>query len=127
MKTQVTVALSVLAGFGLGAVTIQGIHAQGKPPVYTVNEIEVTNVDAYMKEFVPVVRPILDKAGSKLIAASLKVTAIEGTAPKRVAIRVWDSVEKAQALYNSPEYKKAQEIGSKYAKFRNYAVEGLPQ
>lgn len=127
MRTHYTVALALLAGFGLGAITIQGIHAQGKPPVYTVTEIDVTNVDAYMKEYTPVVQPIIKKAGGKLLAASLKVTALEGTAPKRVAINVWGSLEAAQALYNSAEYKAAQQIGSKYAKFRRYAVEGLPQ
>jgi uncharacterized protein (DUF1330 family) len=56
---------------------------------------------------------------------------IEGSAPKRVAINLWDSLETAQALYNSAEYKAAQKtaqkIGDKYAKFRRYAVEGLPQ
>ena len=80
-----------------------------------------------MKEYTPVVQPIIKKAGGKLLAASLKVTAIEGTPPKRVAINVWDSLEKAQALYTSAEYKEAQKIGDKYAKFRRYAVEGLPQ
>jgi uncharacterized protein (DUF1330 family) len=80
-----------------------------------------------MKEYVPVVQPIVKKGGGKLLAASLKVTALEGTAPKRVAINQWESLEKAQALYNSAEYKAAQEIGKKYAKFRRYAVEGVPQ
>jgi uncharacterized protein (DUF1330 family) len=127
MKTHHTVALALLAGFGLGAITIQGIHAQGKPPVYTVTEIDISNVDAYVKEYVPIVQPIIKKGGGKLLAASLKVTAIEGTPPKRVAINVWDSLEKAQALYTSAEYKEAQKIGDKYAKFRRYAVEGLPQ
>ena len=127
MKTHHTVALALLAGFGLGAITIQGIHAQGKPPVYTVTEIDISNVDAYVKEYVPIVQPIIKKGGGKLLAASLKVTAIEGTPPKRVAINVWDSLEKAQALYTSGEYKEAQKIGDKYAKFRRYAVEGLPQ
>jgi len=42
-------------------------------------------------------------------------------------LRLWDSLETAQALYNSAEYKAAQKIGDKYAKFRRYAVEGLPQ
>jgi uncharacterized protein (DUF1330 family) len=127
MKTQYTVALSVLAGAALGAAAIQGIHAQAKPPVYTVTEIDVKNVDAYMKEYVPVVQPIIKKAGGTLLAASLKVTALEGTPPKRVAINRWDSLEAAQALYNSAEYKAAQKIGDKYAAFRRYAVEGLPQ
>ena len=127
MKSHFAMALGLVAGFGLGAVAIGGLHAQGKPPVYTVTEIDVTNVDAYAKEYVPVVQPIIKKAGGKLLAASLKVTALEGTAPKRVAINVWDSLETAQALYNSAEYKEAQKIGAKYAKFRRYAVEGVPQ
>jgi len=31
MKAQYTVALSMLAGIGLGAVAVQGLHAQAKP------------------------------------------------------------------------------------------------
>ena len=127
MKTYYTVALSMFAGAALGAAAIQGLHAQAKPPVYTVTEIDVKNVDAYMKEYVPVVQPIIKKAGGTLLAASLKVTALAGTPPKRVAINRWDSLEAAQALYNSAEYKTAQQIGDKYATFRRYAVEGLPQ
>jgi len=127
MNSKIKMTLAALAGAVLGAAAIQALHAQAKPPVYTVTEIDVTNVDAYMKEYVPIVQPIIKKGGGKLLAASLKITAIEGTAPKRVAINVWDSLEKAQALYTSPEYKEAQKIGDKYAKFRRYAVEGLPQ
>ena len=97
---------------------MEGLHAQAKPPVYTVTEIDVHNVDA---------QPIVKKGGGTLLAASLKVTAMLGTAPKRVAINRWNSLEAAQALYNSPEYKAAQAIGDKYATFRRYAVEGMPQ
>jgi len=127
MKTRYTVVLSMLAGLAVGAAAVQGLHAQAKPPVYTVTEIDVTNVDAYLKEYTPVVQPIIKKGGGTLLAASLKVTALEGAPPKRVAINRWDSLEAAQALYNSAEYKAAQEIGKKYATFRRYAVEGLPQ
>ena len=56
------------------------------------------------------------------------VTSVEGAPPtKRVAIQVWDSMEKIQAWRNSADYKKAREIGDKYAKFRAFTVEGLPQ
>ena len=41
--------------------------------------------------------------------------------------QAWDSLEKIQAWRNSAEYKKAREIGDKHAKFRAFAVEGLPQ
>jgi uncharacterized protein (DUF1330 family) len=127
MKSNYKVAIALVAGAAIGGAVIQGIHAQAKPPVYTVTEIDISNVESYVKEYVPIVQPIIKKGGGKLLAASLKVTAIEGTAPKRVAINVWDSLEKAQALYTSAEYKEAQKIGDKYAKFRRYAVEGLPQ
>jgi heme-degrading monooxygenase HmoA len=40
---------------------------------------------------------------------------------------VWDSVEKIQAWYNSAELKELRKSGDKYAKFRSYAVEGIPQ
>ena len=127
MNAKYKMTLAVLAGAALGAAAVQGLHAQAKPPVYTVTEIDVQNVDAYVKEYVPVVQPILKKGGGTLLAASLKVTAMLGTAPKRVAINRWDSLEAAQALYDSAEYKAAQAIGDKYATFRRYAVEGMPQ
>ncbi len=117
----------MITGIAIGGFAVQGLHAQGKAPVYTVTEIDVTNVDGYIKEYVPVVQPILKKAGGTLLAASLKVTAMIGTAPKRVAINRWDSLEAAQAVYDSADYKAAEAIGKKYATFRRYAVEGMPQ
>jgi putative ABC transport system substrate-binding protein len=51
MKTRYTVTLAVAVGFGLGAVAVQGLHAQAKPPIYYIAEIDVKNVDAYTKEY----------------------------------------------------------------------------
>lgn len=128
MKTRYTVALSMIAGAALGGAAIQGLHAQAKPPVYVVGEIDVTNVDAYTKDYVPLARASIKNSGGKLLAASQKVTALEGTAPSsRVTINVFDSLEKAQAWRNSAEYKKARETGDKYAKFRAFVVDGIPQ
>ena len=41
MKTHYAVTLAMFAGFGLGAVAVQGLHAQAKPPVYQVVEIDM--------------------------------------------------------------------------------------
>jgi len=128
MKTRYTVTLAMLAGFGLGAVAVQGLHAQAKPPIYYVAEIDVTNIDAYTKEYAPLAQASIKAAGGRLLAAGQNVTSIEGAPPtKRVAIQVWDSMDKIQAWRNSAEYKKAREIGNKFAKFRAFTVEGLPQ
>jgi len=128
MKTRYTVTLAMLAGFGLGAVAVQGLHAQAKPPIYYVAEIDVSNIDAYTKEYAPLAQASIKAAGGRLLAAGQNVTSVEGAPPaKRVAIQVWDSMEKVHAWRNSAEYKKAREIGDRYAKFRSFTVEGIPQ
>jgi uncharacterized protein (DUF1330 family) len=127
MKTRYTVALSMLAGAALGGAAIQGLHAQAKPPVYTVSEIQITDLDAYLKEFAPVAQASIKAAGGKFVAGG-PGTSLEGAPPAtRVTIQMWDSLEKAKAWRNGAEYKKAREIGDKYAKFRAIAVEGTPQ
>src|SRR5713226_603048 len=128
MRTQYTVALAMLTGIGVGAVAVQGLHAQAKPPIYYIAEVDVTNLDAYTKEYAPKAQALIKSMGGRFLAAGQKVTAIEGDPPKpRVAIQVWDSMEKIQAWRNSAEYKELRKIGDKYAKFRAFTVEGLPQ
>ena len=128
MKTTYTVGLAMLAGIGVGAIAVQTLHAQAKPPIYRIAEIEITNLEAYTKEFAPKAQAALKSAGGRFLAAGQNVTALEGEPPKsRVTIQVWDSLEKMKAAYNSAEYKEARKIGDKYAKFRAFAVEGLPE
>jgi uncharacterized protein (DUF1330 family) len=134
MKTQYTVAFSMIAGAVLGAAAIQGLHAQAKPPVYYVAEIDVTNPDAYGKEYAPKAQAIIKASGGRQLAiggvagaGAKSVTAFDGEAPKRVVIQVWDSMEKIKAWRANPEFIEARKIGDKYAKFRSFAIEGLPQ
>jgi uncharacterized protein (DUF1330 family) len=128
VKTYYTVTVSMLAGFGLGAVAVQTLQAQGKPPVYIVSEIDVTNVDAYTKEYVPLARAAISKSGGRLIAASQNVTLLEGAPQKsRVTINAYDTLEKAQASRKAADYLEARKTGDKYAKFRAYVVDGLSQ
>ena len=130
MKTRYTVALSMLAGAALGATAIHGLHAQAKPPVYYIAEVDVTNPEAYVKEYAPLVQASTKAAGGKLLAvggpAGAKMTSIEGAPPPpRVAVQVWDSLEKIKAWRDSAAYKDARKIGDKYAKFRAYTNEGI--
>ena len=123
MNTRVSIALSLIAGFGLGAVSIDALHAQAKPPVFVVAEIDVTNNAAYMKEYQPKAVELVKKNGGRLLAAA-NPRALEGKAPTRVAVQQWESMEKVNGWYNSKEYKENRKIGDKYAKFRIYVVEG---
>jgi len=98
MRNKCIVALAVAVGFGLGAIVVGNLHAQAKAPVYLIEEIEVTNPEAYGKEFIPKIQAANRAAGVRALAAGGKITPIDGTAPKgRVVVQVWDSVEKIQA------------------------------
>jgi uncharacterized protein (DUF1330 family) len=128
MKTQYTAAFAIVAGFGLAALAVEGLHAQAKPPVYYIVEIDVTNPAAYAKEYVPRASAGTKASGGRALAQGGKVTVLEGQPPKgRVIVQVWDSVEKLQAWRNSKEFKELRKIGEKYATFRSYAVEGVSQ
>ena len=53
MRTHATVALSMLAGVAVGAVAVQGLHAQSKPLVYLITEQDITDPEKYGTEFAP--------------------------------------------------------------------------
>ena len=128
MKARYTVIAAAIAGFGLGAVTIDQLHAQAKPPVFYIGEIDVKNVESYTKEYAPKAQATIRKSGGKILAAGSNITVIEGAPPKgRIAVIQWDSVEKIQAWRNTAEYKEARKIGDKYASFRAFTVAGVPQ
>jgi uncharacterized protein (DUF1330 family) len=133
MNTRISLALGVVVGFGLGAVSIQTLHAQAqsKPPVYLISEIDVTNPDAYGKEFAPKAQATVKGSGARFVviggtagAGAKPVTAIAGTPPKRVTIQAWESLEALNKWYHGADYQAALKIGQQYATFRRYAVEG---
>lgn len=127
MKARYTV-LAALAGFGIGAVTIDQLHAQAKPPVFYVAEIDMKNAEAYQKEYAPKAQALIRKMGGKTLAAGQNITPIEGAPPKsRVAIQQWESIEKIKAWRDSAERKELRKTGEKYATFRAYAIVGMPQ
>jgi uncharacterized protein (DUF1330 family) len=132
MKTYFGVGLGMLAGTVIGAAAVTGLHAQAKPLVYAITEIEVTNPEAFGKEFAPLAQASIKAAGGRQVAiggvggaGANPVTTLEGAPPKgRVVIQAWDSLEQLKAWFNSDTYVKARKIGEKYATFRRYAFEG---
>jgi uncharacterized protein (DUF1330 family) len=120
------VGLGILVGFGLGAVVVEELHAQAKPPAYVISEIDVTNADAYAKEYVPLANKALAESGQKRLVSGGKTISLAGDAPAaRIVVSVFEGMEKAQAAYTSPAYIEARKIGDKYGKLRIFAVEGI--
>ena len=117
----------MLTSFALGAFTVQRVDAQAKPPVYFVVENEISDVQGYLKEYAARARDMIRANGGRYLAAG-DATTFVGEPPKsRVAIFVFDDLQQIQTWLNSPEYKELRKVGEKYAKFRNYAVPGIPQ
>ena len=128
MKTRYTVALCIWAGVAVGAAAVQALHAQAKPPAYVIAEIDVTNPEPYDKQYVPPAAKAITDGGGKYIVRGGGVVALYGEPPKpRIAVMVFESMEKAQAAFDSSAFKEAKKVGDKYAKFRVYAVEGVSQ
>jgi uncharacterized protein (DUF1330 family) len=126
-----TVGAATLAGMAVGAFAVQGLHAQAKPLVYLITEIDVTNPEKYAQEFAPKAQATIKAAGGKFVViggtagvGAKPINSMEGTPPKRITIQAWESVEALQKWYDGADYQEALKIGKQYATFRRYSVEG---
>jgi len=129
MKNNWKLGLALIASAAVGAALVQALHAQAKPPIYVIEEIDVSDVSSYLKEYAVKSLALVNRSGGhRLALGSGKVLPIEGEPPKlRVVILKWENMETMQAWLNSPANQELRKIGDKYAKFRIFAVEGLPQ
>lgn len=127
MKTHYAVASALVAGLLIGAVVVKGLHAEPKPPVYLIAEIDVTDVEGYRSQYLPIAQASLKEHGGRIVAAGdgAGIKTFEGTPPKaRVVVAAWDSLEQIEGWLDSAKYKEDRKIGDKYATFRLFAVEG---
>jgi len=135
MKQYLGVALGMIAGTVIGAAAVTGLNAQVKAPsVYLISEIDVTNPEAYGKEFAPKAQATIKAGGGRLVAiggvggnGAKPVATLAGTAPKRIVIQGWDSIDQIKTWYNSAEYQALLKVVEPYATFRRYAVEAAAQ
>jgi uncharacterized protein (DUF1330 family) len=126
MKTQYTVALSMIAGAILGGAAVQGVNAQlAAKKAYTVTELETLNPQAAADLAQRISAAQMSAGGRNLRTGGGKVVGMEGPPPPpRVAITEWDSLEKAEAFFKSKAWT---DLGPDRAKalktLRRYAVE----
>src|SRR6202165_4022221 len=125
MRTQYTVALSMIAGVALGATTIQILHAQAKPMGYAIALNTVNDQERYTKEFTPTIAKTIQDEGGKFLVRGGKTVAMPGAPPApRIVVLQFESLDKAQAWANAQATKAAFAIGEKYATLNDFLVEG---
>jgi uncharacterized protein (DUF1330 family) len=108
LKALSRMALTLLVGIGLGGTTVEMLRAQTKQPVYFIYQTELTSDAAsYAKNYVAHIPSTLEPFGGRFLVRGGKVTRVEGDAPlPRISIIEFDSLDKAQKWYNSPDYLK---------------------
>jgi uncharacterized protein (DUF1330 family) len=129
MKTHYTVALTMLAGIGVGAVAVQGLHAQAKPPAIVVVDIsDITDAEGFKAvggRSNEAGMAVFKDLGGRYLARTQNITAIDGTPPKRFIVIAFPSVENAQTWKKSPAQKEVDAIRAKTTKSRSFIVEGM--
>jgi len=122
MKTSFRIAMAMLAGVAIGAIAVQGLHAQGaKLKAYSVSESEVLDATA-QAAYLAAARKAQEAHGHTLRTAAGRVVQIEGgPPPKSVGIVEWDSLDDAVAFYKSkawadlaPQRDKAVKVARRY-------------
>ncbi len=92
---------------------------------YVIVDIEVTDPAVY-EEYKKLAPAGIAAYGGRYLARGGRVENLEGDwAPKRLVILEFDSVERAQAWINSPEYGPAKALRHQAARSRMVVVEGL--
>jgi len=129
MKTTGNLALAVLGGISIGAVSVVAIHGQEvkTPPAYLIAETEVTDRAAFQKYAEKVPETLAPFRGSfHYVVRSGKTQALEGQPPKGIVVIAFDSSEKALAWYNSPAYEAIKPIRQGASVSRMFMAQGLP-
>ena len=128
MNQRIALGLAMLAGAAFGATAIQGLHAQAKPGALVVVDIsELTDPEGFKGVIgSPQTTPAtLATQGGHYVVRTDKITAFDGTAPKRFVVIGFDSVEKAEAWNNSAAQAAINALRAKTTKSRSFVVESL--
>jgi uncharacterized protein (DUF1330 family) len=128
MNTRYKIALAILAGAGLGAAAIQGLHAQAKPLAYIVIPILKINDAAGFKAAVvdrANAAAELAAAGGHYVIRGQKIIAVDGKPPERLIVIAFDSVEKAQAYLDTPGQKEVNAARAKMTNSLEFIIEGV--
>jgi uncharacterized protein (DUF1330 family) len=125
MKTNQKIMLGVLVGAIIGIGGSSAIHARQMKmvPGYVVAEVDVTDPATFQK-YAAKAPGTIEQYGGHYVIRGGKSDSIEGDAPKRFVVIQFDSMEKAKAWEDSPEYSAIKPIRHSSAKSRVFIIEG---
>lgn len=124
MKSRNKTVLALLAGIGLGALAIQALHAQAKPPAFLIFDAEVKDRAAY-QPFLQTAAKEVQAQGGKFIVTGARPEVLAGEpSPNIISISRWENKEDIIRWFNSDAMKPVREAQAKYTVTRLSIVEG---
>jgi uncharacterized protein (DUF1330 family) len=125
VKTNQKIMLAVLVGALLGLAGAAAIHARQMKmlPGFVIAEVDVTDPGTFQK-YAEKAPGTIAQYGGRYVIRGGKFDSVEGDAPKRFVVIQFDSVEKAKAWEDSPEYNAIKPIRHSSAKSRVFIIEG---
>lgn len=126
MTTRIKLAATLASIFALGCTGFGALHAQAKmsPAFWVTETLEVSDQAGFLN-VIKGVPATLQHFGGQYVVLGGKIAPGEGSPPRRITIVTFDSLEKAQQWFNSPEATAARTEAQKFAKIRSYFVEGV--
>ena len=129
MKGIFKIATAVTFGLLVGGGAVQVLHAQSKPPAFVVAEIAVRDQQGLRRDFLKPTperhcRPWRQVLGWRVRQNSEHY--LELPRPNRVVILEFANMDTVKKWQDEGAMDMENTIGSKYASFRIYAVEGAP-
>jgi len=92
---------------------------------YVILQITVEDQNLY-QEYMKLGPPTVSLYGGKYLVRGGKIESVEGGwHPQRIVILEFESVEKAQAWINSPEYAPARDLRQRAAVTKSIIAEGI--
>jgi uncharacterized protein (DUF1330 family) len=126
MKANHKLAIALAAGVALGGALIQGLHAQATPPAYVVVDISaITDPDGFKVIPAKASPETLAAFGGRYLIRTEKITAVDGTPPKRFVVIAFASLAKANAWHESANTKEVDAIRAKTTNSREFIVGGM--
>ena len=129
MTSALKITAAITFGLLVGGGAVQMLHAQSKPPAFVVAEIAVRDVEGYDENFQKATQKDILNHGGKYLAGGYNntVSLVGDPPPNRVVILQFPNLDAVKEWREEGAMDMENTIGSKYAKFRIYAVEGVSQ
>ena len=103
MRSRLALTLAMLAGFALGAVAVQSVHAQRSGPgAYAIIDITEVTSPQGLNEALAKLPASVAAFGGKFVTRTENILGLDGVPPLRFFIIAFDTMEKAQNWNNSP-------------------------